>query len=207
MLISVDGQEHAELTGEGRTLGQVVDQAKALVAGSGRMIVGIECDGRTLGPDEVQQVFSGPADAYSQVNFQTSVPTQLARDALGTVVGLLDRIETLTSSAAEALNQSQVKNAMEHMGELCTSWNSVYQGVYNTLKLLDIDPAGIELTTGTAAAAMNRLLERLQEVKSSLENQDYTQLADILSYELSPLANDWRGIVDALLATLDEDKP
>lgn len=204
MLISIDGQEHPELVGQDRTLGQVLGDVKEVLSDSGRMIVAIECDGKSLSTEQVEESMTEPADTYWQVNFQTTRPEHLAGEALEVTNGLLDQIDTLTASTAELLSQSQIKEAMEHMGRLCILWNQAYQGVYNTLKLLNVDPAGIELATGTASGTMDRLLDQLREVKSCLENQDYTQLADILSYELAPLVNDWRGIAKALVDGLED---
>jgi len=206
MLISIDGQEYSEPAVQGQTLDELVKKVRASLADSGRMIVAIECDGQVLDADQVNNALAEQADRYGRVNFQTSAPGDLAGDALGAMKGLLDEAGTLTTSAAELLNQSQIKQSMQQIARLCACWNDVYRGVLNTLRLLAIDPAGIELSTGTAATTMAHLPDRLREVKTCLENQDYTQLADVLSYELGPSVNDWRGIVDSLLTRIDENQ-
>jgi len=165
----------------------------------------IECDGKALSADQLEQSMGQPADTYWQVDFQTTRVRDLAAEALAATTGLLDEIDKLTASTSELLSQSQVRQAMEHMGRLCQLWNQAYQGVHNTFKVLNADPAGIELATGTASATMDRLVEQLREIKSCLENQDYTQLADVLSYELAPLVGDWRAIAKALIDGLAED--
>lgn len=206
MLVSIDGEEYPELLGEGQTLGKLLDQAKALTKDGGKMIVAIECDGQVLVPDEMNASLAENAEKYWQINFQTAVPGQLASEVLVGAKQTLAQINTETEKVAERLNQSQVKEAMDILGKICMWWNDVYRGVFNTLQLLRIDPESIELANGTAAIAMSKLLERLRDVKVSLENQDYVQLADLLAYELSPLSKDWQAIVDTLLAQLGDEE-
>ena len=208
MLISIDGEERSELVGEGRTLGEVLGDAKGLLHDSGRMIVGIECDGRVLTAQEVDRSLAEQADKYWQINFQTAVAAHLAQAALEAVRLCLDHIDEMSDEVSQLLSQSQIRSAMQQMGPLFGAWNDAYQGLFNTLTLLGVDPESVELPTGTAASLMGGLTEQLREVKSSLENQDYVQLADILSYELRPLAKDCRVIIDSLLERLtEEDNP
>ncbi|NLX03866.1 MAG: hypothetical protein GXY33_01850 [Phycisphaerae bacterium] len=202
MLISIDGEQQTEVTGEGRTLGEVLEAVRGHLAGSGRMIVSIECDGQVVPPEQVEQALGEQADKYWQIDFHTSAPAKLAGEALGATGELLNRVEELNELSAGMLTQGRVREAMEHLGQLFGAWNDVYRGVHNTLKLLGIDAESVETPSGNAGTAMNRLMEQLQGVKSALENQDFTQLADLLNYELAPLAKEWQGIVEALLERL-----
>lgn len=205
MLISIDGREHPELLSKGQTLEELLKAVKERVGSSGRMIVAIECDGEVLGPDQLDDALAGRTDAYRQIDFQSAVPAELARQALGATTSMLDEIRPLTGSVADQLNQSRIADAMKTMERLFGLWNDVYRGVYNTLKLLNIDPASIELSTGTAADQMGRLLEHLRGVKETLQNKDYVQLADIFSYELEPSIQEWKTMTDSLMEQVSED--
>lgn len=199
MLVTIDGKEQPELNGEGQVLAEVLTNAKKSLEGSGRMVVAIECDGRNIPPEDIEKTLRAPATTYWQVNFVTTNPLKLAEDALNATSAILKEIEMLNTTTANLLSQSQVKDAMSAMGVLCSRWNEAYKGVYNVIRLLGLDPAAIELSTTTAEKVMGRLGEHLQQVKATLETQDYVQLADILNYELGPQVDDWRTIVNSLL--------
>jgi len=205
MLISIDGQEYPNLPGEGRTLGQVLDEVKDVVAERGKIIVGIECDGQEVPPDQVDQSLTEHADKYWQINFQTVVPATLAAEVLKAARNTLRQIDRDSQVVAERLNQSQIKEAMEVMGSLFGFWSDVYRAVFHTMQLLKIEAEGIELANGTADMIMSRLHQQLRDVKTTLENRDYVQLADLLSYELIPLATEWQKLVDILLGKLTEN--
>ncbi len=204
MLVSIDGEERAELISKGDTVQQVLDNAKATLAQSDRMIVRVECDGEGLTGDRIDAVLPQQADIYSKIDFQTAEPTELASEALHSTRQLLGEIEKTCDGVAELLSQSQVKKAMELMGKLFGYWNDAYHGIFNTMSLMGIDPESVEMSTGNAATTMNQVLEQLQDVKGSLENQDYTQLADLLAYELKPVAKEWLELVNSLLEKVQE---
>jgi hypothetical protein len=205
MLITIDGKEMPDMNGEGQVLAEVLTNAKKSLEGTGRMVVAIECDGRNLPPEEIEKALRGPATTYWQVNFVTTNPLKLAADALNATSAILAEVQQLNETTANLLSQSQIKDAMGMMGQLCSRWNDAYKGVYNVIRLLGLDPAAIELSTTTAEKVMGRLGEHLQQVKVTLETQDYVQLADILNYELGPQVDDWRTIVNSLLERVTEE--
>ncbi len=199
MQISIDGQERSALETRGLTVGEVLTQLKESLATTGRMIVGIVCDGRVVAPDELNAVLAVPVEKYTEIDFQTAQPGDLARNSLVACKEVLALIEGNCREVVVYLRQAQVQPAMELMGPMFTKLNDAYRGLQGTFQLLGIDPESIELSSGHAGKFMSALVERLREIKNALENRDYVGLADQFEYELEPTILQWQELVDHLL--------
>jgi len=199
MRISVDGQTQSTLETTGLTVGELLARLRNALDPSGRMIVGIVCDGQEITPEAVGSLLTESVDKYSEIDFQTAQPKELAKNSLVACKEILAQIEGNCREVVVYLRQAQIQPAMELMGPMFTKLNDSYKGLQGTFQLLKIDPESVELSSGHAGKFMTGLIAKLREVKSALENRDYVGLADQFEYELGPAIAEWQTLVNHLL--------
>jgi hypothetical protein len=202
MQILVDGQERSVPETQGLTVGEVLVGIKSSLEGSGRMVVGITRDGELVAPEDLNGVLTEAVDKYSQIEFQTAEPVELAKNSLIACKEFLAQIEGTCREVTMYLHQAQIQSAMEQMGPMFTRLNDAFRGLQGTFQLLKIDPESVELASGHAGKFMTVLVNKLREIKSALENRDYVGLADLFEYELGPVIQEWQELVDHLLEGL-----
>ncbi len=201
----IDGHTVDDIKEDCKTLGELLNLIKAALKGSGKMIIAIKCNEQVVKPEEVESALGKSLDEYEKIEFQTAWPAELARDALITSKELLKRTEQQINQLVENLQQSKIPQAMEQMGETFQQLNSAYQGIDGCLRLLNIDPESIELSTINADRLFKKVTGNLQEIKEALANRDYVQLADLLSYELIPTMATFDELIDILLTSIESD--
>lgn len=202
MQITIDGQEVTTLDTTGRTVGELLAELRASLAGTGRMIVGIVCDSEPVEPEQVKALLDEPIDKYAQIDFQTAQPAELARSSLEACRQFLVEIEQTAREVIDSLRQAQVQEAMGQMSPLFTRLNDAYRGLQGTFELFKIDPESIELSSGDAARFMSSLRDKLAQIRDTLENHDYVELADLFEYELTPAIKQWQELNEHLLETI-----
>ncbi|MFA5866023.1 MAG: hypothetical protein WC975_15220 [Phycisphaerae bacterium] len=202
MVISIDGQKYSQTEVKDQTVGDLLVDIRASLADSGRMIVSIVCDGKVLEPDQISAVLQEAVEKYLEIDFQTAVPRQLARDSLEACREFLLDIEETVRQIVDHLRQAQVQEAMELMGPMFGRLNDSYRGLQGTFQLLKIDPESVELSAGNAGRFMTGLVEKLRQIKLALENKDYVGLTDLFEYELAPTISEWRELNNHLLENL-----
>lgn len=196
MTISIDGQENKQLETTGRTIGDVLNEAKKMLADSGRIIVSIVCDGETILPDQITQTSAEPVEKYVSVDFQTVEPDELVRSSLATCKDFITTIQRDLAEVVNNLRQSRVQDAMVKIGPIFALLNQTHRGIFNVFKLMDTDPGSIELSWGTAEQLLTGLVDHLQQIKQALQNNDYVQLADLFEYELGTMLERWQELID-----------
>jgi F420-dependent methylenetetrahydromethanopterin dehydrogenase len=205
MFISVDGQKRPNVAAKGQTVGEVLDKVRESLAGSGRMIVGIVCDGQILDPEEITGVLKEHVDRYAEIDFQTAIPAELARTGLEASREFLADIEQTSVEVVDHLHQSQVQEARPKIADMFEKLGNAFRGLQGTFQLLGLDPESIELSSGDAKKFMLGLGGTLRQVRDALENQDYVAFADLLEYELAPALKEWQELIDHLLETLSAE--
>jgi hypothetical protein len=205
MTISIDGQENKQLETTGRTIGDVLDEAKKILADSGRIIVSIVCDGETILPDQIKQTSAEPASKYTSIDFQTAMPDELVRSSLATCKDFITTIQRDLAEVVDCLRQSRVQDAMVKIGPIFALLNQTHRGIFNVFKLMDVDPGSIELSWGTAEQLLTGLVDHLQQIKQALQNNDYVQLADLFEYELGTMLERWQELIDHMGTLIAEE--
>lgn len=202
MAISIDGEEQSAVAAQGQTVGEVLARIKAALAGSGRMIVAIVCDGEPLAPDQIAGVLEEKAERYRDIDFQTAVPVELARTSLAASRAFVMDIARTSGQVVDEIHQSQLQEARVKIADMFGKLGGAFQGLQGTFQLMKIDPESVELASGSAKKFMTGLAGTLRQIRDALENQDYVGFADLLEYELTPALKEWEELVDQLLETL-----
>lgn len=201
MRIMIDGSASPkELTGESATL--LAALAAAREQAGERLIIEVRADGI---PIPARDLEDPPEDApyAEEISFQTADRAQLIREALAEVDAALATIGGQQESVAEKLQTGKTAEAMKDLGTVLQTWDGVQQ-MAATLASTEI--SGGSLEEEAAAAELSEvsaaLLKVLHGVHQAVLSEDWSTLADILSFDLSDLAARWRESMACFRSTV-----
>ncbi|MGP1345445.1 MAG: hypothetical protein ACTS3F_02085 [Phycisphaerales bacterium] len=191
MRIVIDGcASPKQLNAESATL--VAALAAAREFAGERMIVEVLADGLPVPAADLE---NPPEDApyADEISFLTADRAQLMREALDEVDSALLAIGSQQEAVAAKLQTGHTADAMQDLSVVLRTWDGVQQ-MAATLAHTEIvagsleeEAAAVELSEVSAA-----LLKTLHLVRESVLGEDWSTLADILSFDLSDLAARWR---------------
>jgi hypothetical protein len=178
MKVYLDG---TPLTDPGETLGQVLDAARG--SAGERLIVEVLADGT---PVPAEHIRTPPPDApyASEMHLTTADPGMMLRFTMQEVADALDRSAAAHEQTAELLQQGDTVNAMQHMGALLEVWGQLTHTVNIVRELTE----GSDIAPDAEVAQLNT---HLQQLKEALTSEDLSGLADVLAYDMPPLAQAW----------------
>jgi hypothetical protein len=202
MIVTLDHQRLKEAFAAEETLQALIDRVRETHL-KDRMIVSVAVDGCVLGDAELNSSLSQPVTG-AQVDLESGQPAAVAAAALRGLAGEFGDAGPRLTDIADRLNSGDVAAAIRDVGAFVALWQSCYRvlpqcSALCRQELLDADCGGHPVK-----ARLNELVEKLTEVRAALEAHDTVMLADLVRYELGPLAQTWQGILSYLA---DEVEP
>ncbi len=189
----------------GRTLGDVVEEVRAAVAGDRRVIVGVVCDGIDVSGDDLNARLAEPVERFERVDLRTGQPEQLVGEAMRQALGLLSETDRRREQAVDALTRGDQQEATQALGECFRNWSQIHQGIAQSLAFLELDTHTFTVNGQPLESALAAIGEQLTQVRESLQAGDNVMLADTLQYELGESANTWKAAMEAILAHIAPD--
>jgi hypothetical protein len=197
MQVFIDGQQFSQTIDEAATLESNVQSIREQLD-QRRMIVEIVCDGIDLVDGDLQEGLAQPAKKYKRVDIKTGTPEELVTLALSQGQCILTESESLRSTAVEKLSAGKVEEAMTALGECIAKWRSVHDALDKSIQMLDIDATSHTIGDRPLTEVILEPQNLLEEIKSTLLNKDFVQLADILEYEFETVINNWQSILKSV---------
>ncbi len=168
-----------------------------------RVIVEIHADGSP--PPEPHLTNPPDTDPYAkELRFLTAEPRALVRTTLFDAADLLAETGEKQQQAAEMIQTGDMQDALALLGEIISEWEMIRQAVDNGCAMIGepadtslqraAGPDGGDLTDGLSA--------HLNEVKRSLNVQDWSALADSLAFDLDEQAQLWRSALTNLAQSI-----
>jgi hypothetical protein len=130
--------------------------------------------------------------------------TQLAIQALTEVDAQLVEADRLRTEASDLILQNQNQKAMEKLSGCFSTWQHAQESVLKTAQLLRLDLATVRADGQPLTTMVREFADQLRQIKSALENRDFVQLNDILTYEAPQTTARWRGAVASLRTAIAE---
>lgn len=190
----------------GEDLGAVVAAARVRLEPLGRLLVEVQWDGCTLGPDEIS-ARRGESVAEAQVRLYSADPGELVCQALEQIRCELGHAGELQAEAAEMLQQDRQKEAMRSLGESLQSWQKVQQALIACADLLGLKLEEVRVDGLPLEEAAESLIERLKGLRDLIVNRDTVGLADALAYEWPAITQQWdRFVGDWIERLVREDR-
>lgn len=167
----------------------------------GRMIVDILADGRRLSDQELQDPLRALAGA-GLVEITSASPYAMVAQSLSSASEALDSVIGRQQEVAERIHAGNTESALDGLREVLTTWQLVRDVIERGGAVLETDFSGLRLPgidaarpVETATAALSSVLSNLMD---GLTREDWSQVGDVMAYDLDALAKDWRTILRAL---------
>jgi hypothetical protein len=177
--------------GEVATLGAGIEAARQRATDRGRVVVEVKLDGRALTDEELQQGLAGEGGVSgARLDCTTVAPAELVATSFAQASGALDEARALQADAAGALRAGDINTALANLGEVVGVWEAVKQTLDDGPGLLG-RPLGELLPGASAQEEGVRLAAALTALKTTLADQDWSTLADVLEVELDQQAERW----------------
>jgi len=184
-------------TTEATTLAEILSEVQQELRPSGRLIVEIRVDGRTL-TDREQQNMDAMALEADEVQLITADPVDLALNTLEEITEALAGAREAQQIAAEKLRDDETGAALEHVRSALLVWQQAQQTVEQVADLLAIPLNDLLVDERPVTEVVDELVETLTRARDELLNGDWLGLADTLGFELDEAAEQWAGILKML---------
>ncbi|MCP4593672.1 MAG: hypothetical protein GY842_23295 [bacterium] len=182
------------------TVGELLDEVRASLCGSARMVMGVRADGLDITGEEYGDTLGRAAETFDRFDFITADPRRVVCEALDDCQGLLTEADAHRTEAIELLTRGDSDEGTRVLGECCRRWQQVNSAILNAVALLGLDPGVLVVDDRPLAEALNGALAPLNQVREALAARDFVLIADVLQYEFDPAIEGWHVV----LATVRE---
>jgi hypothetical protein len=197
MQVLLDGQP---LFIERPSLASALEVAVVNAKGRGRIVVEVKGDGVVLTGDQLAAP-SDQAAPYRTLDMVSADPKVLVRQTVLDAVEALESVRHEQARAMEQVQTGEVGEALTTLQGAFVTWQAARDVVSRGAQLLSIDLERVELQGVpegvTFASATKDLLTHLGQLKSALEQQDWSALSDIVGYDLDADAQHWHALLTA----------
>jgi hypothetical protein len=189
---------------EGDTVGQALAAARAHVAKTGLLIVGIQCNQDHIPPDQLDRVLLQPARDFQRIDLVSGHAKPVVLDALRQIRQLFTESFVAMKSASEALAAGRIGEAMRTFGDCVSVWSCTHESVVQGASLLGIQFDALQINGKPATHWLGELAARLSDIKGAIEARDNVLLGDILRYEMDETLREWETMLDGFIAHLEQ---
>lgn len=194
MKVLVDGKEVVLESESGATFGSVMAAIYAKVAVEGRVVGKVSVDGQDVSLHAEGESTGIPVTDGSAISVTTNSPEELY---LNSVRGIVQLGEAIASDLVKAIDgfragdvssgQSYYYACIESLSNFFSVGNAILQGLRAGYFKV---PDGVAMP---AKGPSETTAEVLQRVLDAQKREDWTALADILEYEVTPNLSEWTG--------------
>jgi hypothetical protein len=201
----LDGQPVEISIADGQKLEALLAEVNQIVAGRGRAVVSIQCDGQEVNAEALTAALGKPLSEFQRVEL-TSAPAKEVADAVLNQAGaLVAETERDHGDIVELLNEGNTVRGMELLGGSFRLWQQAHDAVLQAVRLGGIRLDEVEVDGVSSMEIINGLKDKLAQIKDALEARDYVMLADILQYELGDTVQSWIALIGRMRERLADE--
>jgi hypothetical protein len=195
MQVLLDGHP---LTTTDQTLAGAIAAAKASAEGRGRVIVDAKGDGASLTSEALGQ---GGA-TFKLVEFISADPVSLVSVSLSDGAEALRQVKQVHQAVAASIQAGKGSEAMGYLQESFRTWAAVRDLLDQSARLLSLDLSGY-VAPGVHGevsfdGAVSQMIKTLKGVQDAVQREDWSELTDLVGYDMDALADQWIGLLDGL---------
>jgi hypothetical protein len=205
--IKVDDQNCELNASDIGTFQELIRKIELELVPKGRVLTHIFLNGEFL-TSEQEELFSefGVKDITS-LEVKTAEPIELALTSLSDTLDYLPELAGSFEKAAKFIRRGDYHAGLALLDEsldLVQTFNMLLDGVRKVL-MIDFFQIKLESDEGDNIAILNqRLGELANEILESAKKENWTELADLLEYELSPLLYRYLGAMPYVIEAINE---
>ena len=202
MEIVVDG-ETREIDIEGiETVKDLIAYLELELVKPPRVIIRIVLNEEEL--DEAQEVGLGafPVQDVVSLALVTADRGELAHEALRDAQEYLPILSSVLEQSAILIRQGNIRDGLKQASEaleIISAFGEVLDGIRGAFRL---DFAEVAIDDFNLLEKLNQLGSNASDILKSVQDEDWTQFADLLEYELSPLLYEWMAVIPELVKLL-----
>lgn len=203
MQVLLDGRP---IEASGNTLAAALEAGRSASAALRRVIIEVIADGQPV-PD-ARLTHPPKDDPFAEtIEMRTASPVDLVRTTLHESADALEEAKKQQVVASDLILEAKTSEAMEKLGEALRLWTAIQRAVTDSCALFS-SPELAE-TIGSEPSVDPELISELATnlglVHNALERRDWSELSDLLAFELEELTQKWskaiRDLADGLTAT------
>lgn len=190
------------------TLAAAIAAGAAHAESMGRIVVEIKADGVTLAERDIESAPDVPG-TFQQVSVETASKAELGASVLEAASAALSDLVSAQRFVADQILATKLEPAMNALKEVLDVWQGVRGGTEQVCIMLATDLPTLGASVGRAeeaGAIVGRTAAILNEVMRSVQSQDWSTLADVMTDELTELARAWQELLGAIAAGLYSGK-
>lgn len=196
------------VTLERPTLAAAIAAGAAHAEAMGRIVVEIKADGVTLADRDIESAPDVPG-TFQQVSVETASKAELGANVLEAAASALSDLVSAQRFVADQILATKLEPAMNALKEVLDVWQGVRGGTEQVCIMLATDLPTLGAGVGKAeeaGAIVGRTAATLSEVMRSVQAQDWSTLADVMTDELSDLARAWQELLGAIASGLNTNR-
>ncbi|MFM9959537.1 MAG: hypothetical protein ACKVZJ_15885 [Phycisphaerales bacterium] len=166
------------------TLGRALEAVRG--ATPGRLVIEVVADGRVVTGEELSEPPTRSPFA-GELHVKTADAGLLLRESLLFAADTLRDLGPRQAETADLIQSSKTAEAMAGLTDILGAWDQAKQVMSLAGTLGVRAPVGDDLTSALSTA--------LQELRRSLQQQDWASLGDTLAYDLPELSGRWADVL------------
>lgn len=204
--IYIDGQAWTTGLSAPASVADVYADLVRQIRGAGRLVVEILLDGEVRHWQDGSPAWQLPFDHERTLDIHTDTPGRMVEGVFTGIVELLEPLASAHRTAAELLRRGERDAGVAATLESFNCWPDISEGLNGICQLTGIDFADptLQPAGGEVLAALEQLQRRLNDFREAADLADDVLLADLLEYELAPLAEKLRPLCERLAAQFSQ---
>ncbi len=175
---------------------------------NGRLIIDILADGQPI-KDELIDDMPNDSAGISQLRMSTTDARSFIIDILKSAQESLQITEADQQSATELIHAGNFKDAIATLSAIIEGWHAVREVIDQTADLSDLDVNTLSIVdakgnTTNGEQCIESLTKALEELRSSIQQQDWSSLADAIEYDLNDQINLWNALLNTMIENIPD---
>ena len=202
MQVLLDGRP---IEASGNSLAAALEAGRSASSALKRVIIEVTADGQ---PAPEAHLENPPTDEpYAEtIEMRSASAVDLVRTTLHEAADALQEAKRQQVLASDLILEAKTVEAMEKLGEALKLWSAIEQAVTDSCALFASPElaGGADVGLTVDASLVAELTTNLNQVRSALAKRDWSELSDLLAFEMEEQAQKWskaiREMADGLSA-------
>ena len=199
MEITLDGKRQFLLHSDPGTIGAALIEINEYLQANGRALQNIIADGRDVPAEEITPAFGQtPVSDIRRLEIVSADIRSLVKESIAELAEVVPELPVACQELARVLAGDAPEEAFAGFNQLLDIWSVLKERQTQVAISLGIELAVLELEGASLFKHEEELWGVLKTARQAMESSDFAKLADLLAYDLSPLAERESSIVQLL---------
>ncbi len=199
MRLRVDGNEVSWDLSRCASLGAVLEEIYRKVGVTGRVVGRVEIDGQELTDRAEKELGERSLESVKEISLSTGTGEELFRSGLQGAMSLASAIDKDIAKAVESFRSGDASRGQSLYAACIEAMGTFFQlagGILNGIRSGYFDVSGG--ASAGASAPSSETAEMLGRLLDHQKRQDWTAMADVLEYEVTPNLQQWVAFLETL---------